>query len=66
MEAQVFYMSLFPAYDTKYHLLYPYFFLDVETQGVAGVVKWIILLAIAFVTMSYILFGVDRIRGKKD
>lgn len=53
-------------YDTKNHLLYPYFFLDLETQGVAGAVKWIVLLAMAFVVMSYIFLGIDKIRGKKE
>lgn len=53
-------------FDTKNHLLYPYFFLDIETQRVAGAVKWIVLLAIAFVVMSYIFFGIDKIRGKKE
>ena len=53
-------------YDTQNHLIYPYFFLDLETQGVSGAVKWIILLTIAFVIMAYILFGVDRIRSKKE
>ena len=53
-------------FDTKNYLLYPYFFLDIETQGVAGSVKWIVILAIAFVVMSYIFLGIDKIRGKKE
>ena len=53
-------------YDTQNHLIYPYFFLDIETEGIAGAVKWILLLTVAFVAMAYILFGVDRIMAKKE
>ena len=53
-------------FDTTNHLLYPYFFLDLDTQGVAGVAKWIALLALAFIIMSYIFFGIDRLRAKKE
>lgn len=45
-------------------LIYPYFFINLETQGVAGVIKWCVLLMIGFVAMGYVFFGLDRF-GKK-
>lgn len=46
-------------------LIYPYFFLNLETQGVAGVAKWIIILLIAFVAVGFLFFAVDKISKKK-
>ena len=45
-------------------LIYPYFFLNLETQGVGGVLKWIVILLIAFIVGGYLFLGIDRI-GKK-
>ena len=44
--------------------IYPYFFLNLETQGVGGVIKWIVILLAAFIVMGYLFFGLDRL-GKK-
>ncbi len=41
--------------------LYPYFFLNLETQGVGGVMKWIAILFAAFVAVGYLFFALDRI-----
>ena len=46
-------------------LIYPYFFVNLETQGVGGVLMWIGILAVAFAAMGYIFFGLDRL-GKKN
>ena len=46
-------------------LIYPYFFVNLETQGVGGVLKWILILFVAFVAVGYLFFGIDKI-GKKD
>ena len=46
-------------------LIYPYFFVNLETQGVAGVVKWIVILLVAFVAVGYLFFGLDKL-GKKQ
>ena len=46
-------------------LIYPYFFVNLETQGVGGVIKWIIILLVAFVAIGYLFFGLDRM-GKKN
>ena len=46
-------------------LIYPYFFVNLDTQGVTGVLMWIGILAAAFVVVGYLLFGLDRI-GRKN
>ena len=45
-------------------LIYPYFFVNLDTQGVGGVLMWIGILAVAFVAMGFCFFGLDRL-GKK-
>ena len=46
-------------------LIYPYFFVNLDTQGVFGVLMWIGILSIAFVVVGYLFFGLDRI-GRKS
>lgn len=46
-------------------LIYPYFFLNLETQGVSGVLMWIGFLSIAFVAAGFFFFGLDKIGKKK-
>ena len=45
-------------------LIYPYFFVNLETQGVPGVLMWIGILSVAFVAVGFAFFGLDRL-GKK-
>ena len=46
--------------------LYPYFFLNLETQGIAGVVKWVLILFVGFIALGYIFYGIDKlIKSKK-
>ena len=46
--------------------LYPYFFLNLETQGVAGVAKWVVMLFLGFIALGYIFYGIDKvIKSKK-
>ena len=47
-------------------LLYPYFFLNLDTQGVGGVALWILILFVAFVAVGFLFFGLDRLGKKKD
>ena len=42
-------------------LIYPYFFVNIETQQVTGVLMWIAILGVAFVVMGYIFYGLDRL-----
>ena len=46
-------------------LIYPYFFVNLDTQGVAGVLMWIGILSVAFVAVGYLFFGLDRLQKKK-
>ena len=46
--------------------LYPYFFLNLETLGVAGVAKWVLILFAGFIALGYIFYGIDKlIKSKK-
>ena len=46
-------------------LIYPYFFVNLETQGVTGVLMWIAILSVAFVAMGFAFYGLDRISKKQ-
>ena len=45
-------------------LIYPYFFVNLETQGVGGVLKWVAILVVAFSAVGYLFLGLDKL-GKK-
>ena len=45
-------------------LIYPYLFVNLDTQGVFGVLMWIGILAVAFTAVGYLFYGLDRL-GKK-
>ena len=46
-------------------LIYPYFFVNIDTQGVSGVLMWIGILSAAFATVGFVFFGLDKL-GKKN
>lgn len=46
-------------------LIYPYFFVNLETQGIPGVLMWIGILSAAFVAVGFAFFGLDRL-GRKS
>ena len=46
-------------------LIYPYFFVNLDTQGITGVLMWIGILSVAFAAVGYLFFGLDRIKIKK-
>ena len=50
---------------TSTPLIYPYFFVNLDTQGVTGVLMWIGILSAAFVIVGFAFFGLDRIGKKK-
>lgn len=54
---------LIPGTDTP--LIYPYFFVNLETLGVGGVLKWVAILLSAFIVVGFIFFGLDKIGRKK-
>ena len=45
-------------------LIYPYFFVNLDTQGVPGVLMWIAILAVAFIAVGFAFFGLDRLKIK--
>ena len=47
-------------------LIYPYFFVNLETQGVSGVLMWVGILSVAFIAVGYLFFGLDRLGKKKE
>ena len=55
---------LIPGTNTP--LIYPYFFVNLETQGVAGVGKWAAVMFVAFMTVGFVLYGIDRILKRKS
>ena len=53
---------LIPTTETP--LIYPYFFVNLDTQGVPGVLMWIGILAVAFAAVGFAFFGLDKLLGK--
>ena len=47
--------------NTTTPLIYPYFFVNLDTQGVSGVLMWIGILAAAFAAVGYLFVGLDRL-----
>ena len=47
-------------------LIYPYFFVNLETQGVAGVAKWAVILFVAFMAVGFVFYGVDKLMKRKN
>ena len=54
---------LIPGTNTP--LIYPYFFVNLETQGISGVLTWAGILSAAFVIVGFLFFGLDRLGKKK-
>ena len=46
-------------------LIYPYFFVNLETQGIGGVAKWAVLMLVAFMAVGYLFYGIDRLLSRK-
>ena len=46
--------------------IYPYFFLNIDTQGLGGVTKWVVILFSGFIAIGFIFYGIDKlIKSKK-
>ena len=45
-------------------LIYPYFFVNLDTQGTSGVIMWIGILLVAFVVVGYLFFALDKLHKK--
>lgn len=46
--------------------LYPYFFLNLDNLGVAGVAKWVAILFAGFIALGYIFYGIDMLIKSKE
>lgn len=47
--------------------LYPYFFLNIDNLGIAGVAKWVAILFAGFIALGYIFYGIDKsIKSKNN
>ena len=46
-------------------LIYPYFFVNIDTQGVGGVLMWIGILSVVFAAVGFGFYGLDRLESKK-
>jgi hypothetical protein len=46
-------------------IIYPYFFVNLEKLGVSGVLMWVGILAVAFMAVGFVFFGLDRLGKKK-
>ena len=46
-------------------LIYPYFFVNLDTLGVGGVLTWVGILAAAFAAVGFLFFGLDKLGKKK-
>ena len=53
---------LIPGSNTP--LIYPYFFVNLETQGIAGVAKWALLLFVAFMAVGFVFYGIDKLLNR--
>ena len=45
-------------------LIYPYFFVNLEKEGVPGVLMWMAILAVVFVAVGFGFYGLDRLQKK--
>ena len=46
-------------------LIYPYFFVNLDTLGASGVIMWIGIFAAAFILVGYLFYGIDKLGNKK-
>ena len=54
---------LIPGTNTP--LIYPYFFVNLETQGVGGVAKWSVIMLVVFTAVGFVFFGIDKMLSRK-
>ena len=51
---------------TQTPLIYPYFFVNLDTLGVSGVLMWIGILAAVFIAVGYLFLGIDKILKRRS
>ena len=55
-----------PNYTKTGSFIYPYFFLNLEKLGIAGVLKWVAILAVGFIVFGYIFYGIAKLLQKHE
>ena len=53
-------------FNPEVSYLYPYFFLNLDNLGVAGVAKWVAILFAGFIALGYIFYGIDKLIKAKE
>ena len=51
-------------FDPTVPYIYPYFFLNLDKLGAIGVIKWVVLLALGFIVVGFLFYGIDKILSK--
>ncbi|MBO5931018.1 MAG: Pr6Pr family membrane protein [Clostridia bacterium] len=53
---------LTPTPNSTTPLIYPYFFVNIDKQGVPGVLMWVAILAVVFVAVGFAFLGLDKVK----
>ena len=56
--------SLTPTPNSTTPLIYPYFFVNIDKQGVPGVLMWVGILAVVFIAVGFAFYGLDNLLKK--
>ena len=57
---------LTPTPNSTTPLIYPYFFVNIDKQGVPGVLAWVGILSVVFIAVGFAFFGLDKLGKKKN
>lgn len=55
---------LTPTPNSTTPLIYPYFFVNIDKQGVPGVLMWVGILAVVFIAVGFAFYGLDNLLKK--
>ena len=64
--AFVFIRAAIVSFNPEVPYLYPYFFLNLDNLGVAGVARWVVILFAGFIALGYIFYGIDNFIKSKE
>ena len=64
--AFVFIRAAIVNFNPEVPYLYPYFFLNLDKLGVAGVARWVVILFAGFIALGYIFYGIDNLIKSKE
>ena len=55
---------LTPTPNSTTPLIYPYFFVNIDKQGVPGVLMWVGILSVVFIAVGFAFWGLDKLKKK--